>query len=734
MRRIAILSLLVAVAIGWWALDTERRPERTRPVVEPPAAAPAELDGSDLVEAEVPAPEPTRSPFELDGQPAARGQRVAGATAPSPDLVVLVVDPSGAPVPGLTVHLAPLASDTSQVSGTTDPSGRIRLDGLRARLAEDGQRWHLWHEVCFRRPVPQLELTPERLQTEEVVSVQPWFGSIVIRVSEPDAVAAPDGTGVELTLLEEREPGEQDRPGLQWPAETRAGEARFPFVEPDLSWAARAWHLVADEGTTVTGPGPAVGREALFAVRLGLDHPVFRFRAVDEGGRAFANVELVLEDDGFLTTRGRVHTDGSGFFRIDGARGGPSRLRWLGRGAYLVRLELHGTEHLGRLEVPDDPGPGLVEAGDVVLAANPLLAAGRVVDEAGRPVERAEVAAGSHGFDENVFMEGPGFSTATDAEGRFELHGRLPEETFPIRARADGARSEDVNIREGRTDVLLVLHGRHGVSGQLVFDGDRLPEGLRGALRSEKGETTGWQHLDGDGSFGFPAVAAGTYDFWIALDDVPVVRRDGLVIREDLWLGEVDLRGYVEPLEVLLIGGSDTVKGRLSWRPSGGAASWQTRSFDGPRIPLSVPTGPVDLCIRPEGVRAAWLVGVRHRCEVVLREPLRVRLDLVTDGEIPAPPYVFDPVLEREGITVSHAVGPDSYREDVRSLLFEVGSAGPLRVTWHLERRGDSWAVGGGTLRGHELDIEVLDVPGEQLFELRLDVEALTRLKRHPPF
>ena len=71
-----------------------------------------------------------------------------------------------------------------------------------------------------------------------------------------------------------------------------------------------------------------------------------------------------------------------------------------------------------------------------------------------------------------------------------------------------------------------------------------------------------------------------------------------------------------------------------------------------------------------------------------------------------------------------------------RELAFRVSTPGLLEVRWHLERRieGASFggAIGSHVLQPHWREIEVLDIPGEQLFRIPLDAGALTDLAREP--
>ena len=117
---------------------------------------------------------------------------------------------------------------------------------------------------------------------------------------------------------------------------------------------------------------------------------------------------------------------------------------------------------------------------------------------------------------------------------------------------------------------------------------------------------------------------------------------------------------------------------------------------------------------------------------------LRVRLVLQSDGELPELPHAFSCDLRKGELDVGEAQGTRCFTKDNREIVMEVAAAGRLRVCWHLERvfeSGDRRGVMGGDVLGeHELDIEVQETPGEQVFTLALDGAALTELTRQPPW
>ena len=132
--------------------------------------------------------------------------------------------------------------------------------------------------------------------------------------------------------------------------------------------------------------------------------------------------------------------------------------------------EIHGVE---------------IDLGDIELAPPALRVAGRVVDEAGRPLPgvRLSVEDVPVGVVERDHMALP----TTDEEGRFAVHGGDFEREIEVESMEPGWRLATVRVRDngqlgpptmqiplGRSDVELVLVEYGGVRGRVV-----MPEGMR---------------------------------------------------------------------------------------------------------------------------------------------------------------------------------------------------------------------------------------------------------------
>ena len=298
---------------------------------------------------------------------------------------------------------------------------------------------------------------------------------------------------------------------------------------------------------------------------------------------------------------------------------------------------------------------------------------------------------------------------------------------------------------QGQRGIELVLSAHFSLTGQLLVDPGVDPGAVRVKLKRSDAETVvaerrrGGTADDGAGRFALRPAPAGEYELRCLLEDQELARIRGLVLRSDLDLGEVDLRGKVRVCEIELLGAEDPAKlgGEVFWKARGTDEEHRGR-IEGNRVRIPTTSVPIDVAVRPRGYRHALLEGVSGRREVMLERPLEVRLVLETSGEFPQYPYLLKCHVSQGHANVSEPRGMSYFTEESREVELTVSAAGSLRVCWDLERRVEGANFGGargsGILDGHEVEIEVLDVPGVQVFPIQLDGAALTKLAHHPPW
>jgi len=200
-------------------------------------------------------------------------------------------------------------------------------------------------------------------------------------------------------------------------------------------------------------------------------------------------------------------------------------------------------------------------------------------------------------------------------------------------------------------------------------------------------------------------------------------------------LARVDLRDHVFIHSIHLQGGNgEHLEGDFSFRESGSEEDWIQEEFKGDTVRIVTSHERVDVRVLPASFGGESWVGLKGEATMTLRPPYRIRLVLRTDGEMPGDPYRFSVRPHFDGQDVGAPLGSKAFSDSQREMVFEVPMAGPYEVRWRYEQHGDSFSIVGGVLHGHEVEIHVRDVRGEQVFELPLDGEALTQLARNPPW
>jgi hypothetical protein len=745
----SIAALVLAALLLLWSRSGDEAPQRA---LTP--GAPGSEQESDATTLEprpgTTAPEPgaAAKPAQPDAEPTTPPDtRAVDAPQPataSDAIRVRVVDPYDAPVAGLPLLLGPADIDPQSelpiplAEATTDAEGRAVFAGQRAAAEAAPSPWLLVHQVAFEER-PRRLLDAAALALDEIVTTQPAWGAAEVTVRDADDRPAPDGSGVTLTFVQ---PEEAEQPMLAEhrfgvDAQTHDGRARFDWLEPGReleAHAARPDSMVRSRSKT--RPWSVAGATVPLEVTLGADHAVISFRALDPAGRPLPNAPLRLESLARFVLQGNmdVVTDGQGTFRVDV---GDSRL-FAGQD-WLVKHDADDdVRWRGRARFEGELHVGLNDGGDVPLGPDPFLVAGRVVDASGAGVARAEVVAGEQ--DHDGFFGTPPVTGRTDALGTFELHGILADEEFDLGARSGDARAPTVKARAGQRGVLLVVSPRRRVHGRVVCEPEFHASVFGLTLAAPSGEETSVETVGADqaGAFEFPSVPPGAYELVASLRGETLRTLPGLVVAgEDLDVGTLDLSGLLHRCEVVYTGvGDDAIflQGRLRWRPSGADEDWRDEDLgQGFRRIYSVEPF-VDVRVLARGYRMAALDHVTGRQEARLEPALRVRLELVTDGPLPEYPTVFDAELYADGARAGWAVGPHHFTAQNRTALYDVATTGPVSVRWHLERHGESWAVGGHVLQDRWPEIEVQDVPGEQVFRIGLDGDALRQLLEHPPF
>lgn len=750
-KPLVAFVLLMGVGGSWWLWSRDRSDARraTPLAATHPAATIAPEPATELgMPTRVPEVAASSTDATDEAAPATiQREAVASLEGGGPDLVVQALDPSGAPLAGILLVLETGEGDSGTVpeSCTSDASGRASFANVRARIAQAPQPWTLLADLPFERP-PRLVLDAAALAHPAVIATLPGGGPLDVRVIELDGAPAPHGSTLRLRLVPEGA-SDVEAAGHEWCFDLDAGAENVPWVELGRTWELIALRPDGSLPTRARVRGPSsTGQRVEVELVLGSEHPVVSFRVLDPARRPLAGAEIQLAQGDVIGSlrKTALITDALGRFTIDG-RGSP-----LEEASFTVTCRPEGAATLeGSARLPRNQAVGWNDGGDILLEADPLLCAGRVLDERGVPVSGAKVIAGKGdwSFDERRT------DTRSDQLGRFELRGMWNEEEFTLHGEGAGSRSEDRLTRQGETGVTLVLAPRFGLSGRLALDPGLDPRAI-GFRVQATGANPISLHREGSplrpfvpipGVRGDPPevfrlepIRAGTYDLGVVFQDFELARLDGLVLHDDLDVGTIDLRGILRTVEIHIerAPAPSALTGKLSWWPSDGGAR-RGAQISGEVVTLVSPQLPIDVELRPRGFRSVLLANVSSHHRVTLAPALRVRVVLETDGELPASSGELGCELFAGDASVGHAQGSEHFTDEDRELEFLVSTPGVLRVSWRLEGRfeganfGGSWAR--TVLEDLRQEIEVLDVPGEQVFNVPLDGAALTELSRHWP-
>ena len=418
----------------------------------------------------------------------------------------VVIDSSGEPIADARVRVGapmremprgtwvaegPLPEGEGILEVLSDASGRFRLVGIDGR------------EVSLRAWHP-------RFSPSSPVNVHGSVTDVQLRLSSPTAVRGTviDEHGKPLAGIEVREACPNS---LASPVRTDAeGTFTLSGATPgSLGLQATAVHFPTDSAPLV--PALAAGEERSGVV-LGLFRGATLIgRVVDEDSRPIVGAECIAHEPGspprFATT------DATGNFAIHGIR------------AFLASELLEGPPphfdlsiaHPGFLEsetrLPHDLTSGETRDGGTIRLRRAPVVSGRIVDESGRGVPRADVVLHRAGNRPNFSQLSAGERrSTTDPDGSFEIMAPHPQD-YEISAKAAGFRtttSERFPVaKDHRVLPDLILGVGSTLEGKLIdVAGRPVPEAR---LTIDSGQSWSQTRTDRTGNFRFEGLAQESY-------------------------------------------------------------------------------------------------------------------------------------------------------------------------------------------------------------------------------
>ena len=655
--------------------------------------------------------------------------------APDERLLVRVVDPEGAPLPGIPVGLHHVSRNRIRDTRTVETDA----DGL-AELLNPRDFFELaWRDAeFFVSPVvpmadpPTERIDPDALPTEPIELVLGGTCSLRVDLVEENGDPFTGRGTLSATARESR-----------WYVsyEVRldgTSSAVIPHLEPGLPIRLefqREGSRADYDLDTVTPPLPDIEGEERFV--LSATHPVLVALLTDETGEPLADQRIVysagqaigeVEQDRRRRGRDRetgersVTTDARGVMRVDlpdSWEGGTANyecdVRTVVRGDG-DPASVDGTEPVrsATFAIPAPLVGGPNDIGQVILSPPPLLAAGRVIDNLGAPIEDARVSI----YLETVDDQGRArwnrvddLDTRTDELGAFRIDAWAPVGALGIRAvSGDHVRAEVVPLRAGASDVVLELLGAGDIAGSvdapdgvdlrratlLAIPGSPRLDDLQQLVRSADDRTRAQR---GSGDFRLDRLLPGVYTVCLTYEGLPGVLfvQDGIQVvagetARPTALDPIDLNGILRVFELRLRmpDGDPVPWARLRWRAAGSERWADADVGRSGSTTIVADAAIIDVHAITRGVAPTLFEGVSTSRDLVFEPPLEVRVqvdaDLLPDPERYTLTVQLVP-LSWEGARTSARLGANGAGR------FASAGPGPHRIVFSVsvaDRRGGS--------------------------------------------
>ncbi len=289
------------------------------------------------------------------------------------------------------------------------------------------------------------------------------------------------------------------------------GIALFPFVGIGLELDVAAWMDKSRRPyqTQVVGPSKAQ-QNVETTIWMKELRPLLKFRLLIPPNEPLANEEIMTKIyvDGHnfgIETFAEIETDDEGRVEyivthlIDGKVPGSMAMEFI--------YSKEGLEYNKRFEVPPDLQPGEQDLGDIYLAEEPILLAGRVLDEHGKGQPGATLYTTPVPSD-GLFPSIGGRLPRTKSDGSFEIRGATEAAQIRLHVSHRSGLNKEVLTTPGTRDLIVQFDPTFRISGKVITDKD-IPANMLVAkigVQSEGGKVTrSWtwpsKYCDDDGNF-----------------------------------------------------------------------------------------------------------------------------------------------------------------------------------------------------------------------------------------
>ncbi len=664
-----------------------------------------------------------------------------------------VVDASGRPQGDVPVQLL------VRRQGRTYPSLSVlsRQDGIatigRLEMITDNERGT--GDVRFSLglggllgEVSDREFDPAAPPAEPLELVLPAHGTVEVRLVRRDG--EPFVEPAIVTIVEQKEEGAAEEFGDReiregFAALAHDGLARFRPVGLGKQCLVTAQRM---DGTTfgeiVTESPLKDGEIVRIELREQGGASIVTGRVLGLDGQPLASTRLERglkeqRNGGDRTTFSQIRTDANGAFRFEmeepGLASGGTRT------LVLMENRRGGSGPRVEADLSWSLSPGETNLGDLALAIPPVLAAGVVVDESGKPLAGVMVQARtktSYGpaaehFYWNWLQDG---SASSGSQGEFSIHATTDAEEILV-AGTDGVHwCGGVETRAGATGLQVVMGRGAAVRGRLLADPEVALENLTITMeipdlpqpRREQSQL----EMDAEGGFSREGLRPGNYVLRIAADSnhsepFLVIENLLLVAGEecsDPRLNPLDARGRLRSITVAarVPDGEGPPYFQVFVLNAGEVANQYYGSDGSVMIPYA--GEPLDLVVQAPDFLRVSLEDVGADCEVTLIRAPRLRLEVTNPEAVPAGFRLSLGVNSEEA--ASRGLWSDAQYDMGADGAVEIGACtiGFLTVQAILLITKDNMTRGALVETGLG-EIEVRDIAGVQTFRITLDEASL---------
>jgi len=419
--------------------------------------------------------------------------------APSPDWIVRVRDVSGQPIAGLPIDVH-VDGWGARASAETDAAGIARFEQAALAAASGATQVRQFvPRAILREPVfarVSLAEPPAGMLELEL----PELGEIELVLLDPDGRPSPMPR-LSLWLREASGLRSAQRPERQEIARfDTSRHIHRMLVGLGLGLEAGLGAGNLDEEFLVRRDGPTRRGDLLrIELRAGAEHPIARMRLLGPDAVPLASTFVHVEWRAFehdvrnRSTMGQFATNENAVLEIPL----PKQRADL---TTLIAIRLpEDASAQAALVVPSEAERGWLDFGDVQLTAGAVIAAGRVVDEAGAPVAGARVAVraiptamsahsktlrderGRRPRYEHESLHATKWSIEADAQGAFELRSSESVEHVWVCAFVGDVPPQEGNFVEGapgRSDYVLVAPAECAAHGRVLVPQSARPSSL----------------------------------------------------------------------------------------------------------------------------------------------------------------------------------------------------------------------------------------------------------------